>query len=82
MTCEGHPAFLFEPFCVTFSGHTKTGSLQENPFSVHPIRRLSHTSRQRRPNTSCMSYRAGERCCSHSAERTAPLAKVMRLEAL
>ncbi|OZB34426.1 MAG: hypothetical protein B7X51_01660 [Pseudomonas sp. 34-62-33] len=43
MTCEGHPAFLYEPFCVTFSGHTKTGSLQENPFSVHPIRRLSHT---------------------------------------
>src|SRR5690606_23695491 len=40
---EGHPAFLFEPFCVTFSGHTKTGRLQENPFSVHPIRRLSRT---------------------------------------
>ncbi|HIQ43323.1 MAG TPA: hypothetical protein EYH47_11320 [Pseudomonas oleovorans] len=43
MTCEGHPAFLFEPFCVTFSGHTKTGSLQENPFSVHPPGRFRHT---------------------------------------
>src|SRR3989338_5467482 len=37
---------------------------------------------QRSANTSCMSYSPAGRSCSQSAARTAPLAKVMRLEAL
>jgi len=37
---------------------------------------------QLRPSTSCISYSAGARPFSHEAERTAPLAKVIRLEAL
>ncbi|KAB0548224.1 hypothetical protein F7R01_12150 [Pseudomonas argentinensis] len=55
MTCEGHPAFLIDSFCATFSGHTKAESLQEKRFFRKACKGKNLKSDPRRPERACIS---------------------------